>query len=50
MTSQQGEVLRIVRELEFDHHSNLVLSLRCVGWDKMKLEQSGIAIQVLSIL
>ena len=23
MTSQQGEVLRIVRELEFDHHSNL---------------------------
>lgn len=24
MTSQQGEVLRIIRELEFDHHSNLV--------------------------
>ena len=50
MTSQQGEVLRIIRELEFDHHSNLVFviynGLCRLGQDDFW----SIAIQVLSIL
>lgn len=51
MTSQQGEVLRIIRELEFDHHSNLGICqfiMGCVGWAEDDFW--SIAIQVLSIL
>lgn len=50
MTSQQGEVLRIIRELEFDHHSNLVF---VIYYGLCRLGQDdhwSVAIQVLSIL